>query len=135
MISDQYSKTIGLGQIFLVDGLGALWSAAMLFAVLRPLHVHIGFPPQVLLWLAVIPVFYAFYSLCCHRWAGKLWRPLLRGIAIANSLYMALTIALMIIYRADITAWGLAYFFAEIVVVSALVFVEWKRSRQPGTLA
>jgi hypothetical protein len=119
-------------KLFFIDGIGALVSVVLLAAVLPYFEAYIGMPRSELYRLAVLPCFYAAYSLTCAIFTPQnsgLW---LRGIACANLFYVGLTVVLLLLNRQIIKPWGWLYFFGEAVVIVGLAYVEyrmsWKRS-------
>jgi len=122
-------------QLFLVDGLGAVVTALLLSQVLARWEPLFGMPKSVLFVLAGIAGCFAVYSLLCHFLVEKNWRPYLRGIAIANTLYCCLTLGL-VVYRYEALTWlGIAYFLGEIMLVLFLVTVEVKKSKEKVAMA
>jgi hypothetical protein len=113
-------------RIFLLDGIGACVTAALLIGVLAPFEAVFGMPREVLYVLAAIAVVFAVYSLCCYRFAGNQWRPLLKAISIANILYCCLTLFLVVLLYGQLSMWGVGYFLVEIAVVLGVVALEWK---------
>ena len=112
--------------IFLLDCLGALLSAFLLGVALPSFQPIFGMPSKVLYGLAALAGLFAIYSFWNYRWFKENWRPYLRGIAIVNLLYCGLTAALVIYFRQELTRWGLLYFLQEMVVIIALVMLEFK---------
>jgi hypothetical protein len=112
--------------LFLIDGLGALLTAFFLFVILRTFSEYFGMPQTTLTYLSVIALFFFFYSFACFYLLKNDWKPFLRIISIANLLYCILTLGLVIYHRQSITLLGITYFFAEIILVCGLVFVELK---------
>jgi hypothetical protein len=106
--------------LLLIDGLGALLSAALLNAL-----PEIGIPVRTLQGLALAATVMASYSLTCS-WTGRTGRPYLRSIALANATYCTVTLALLIWHRSTLTMLGLLYFGAEILIISLLIRLEWK---------
>ncbi|HEU4470778.1 MAG TPA: hypothetical protein VFR58_06845 [Flavisolibacter sp.] len=111
-------------RLFLLDGTGALLTAALLFFLLKPFNEFIGMPGQVLSWLSLIALFFAFYSISCALLLKGNWRPFLRIIMIANILYCCLTGGLVIYFFSELTLLGIAYFLSEIAIICSLVFLE-----------
>lgn len=109
--------------IFFIDALGALLSAAMIGLILPRISLLIGLPTQTLYFLAVIPVFFAAYSFFCF-WKIQPTRGFLAVIMIANSLYCILTASLLAIHFDEITIWGFAYFVSEIMIILSVVAAE-----------
>lgn len=110
--------------IFLIDGLGALVSAAMLGLVLPRLGGIFGMPLRMLNVLAVIPIIFAAYSLLCFAIKPLKWSFYLTIIAIANLLYCCLTVGCLIWFQHQLTVWDYLYFVGEIVVVVVLAVYE-----------
>ncbi len=61
-----FSSKISKNNIFLIDGLGALVSAFMHGFILVQFQEYIGMPIQVLIYLSILPIIYASYSLFFH---------------------------------------------------------------------
>lgn len=111
-------------RIFLVDGVGALITATTLVAILGQFESTFGMPQRAIYFLAAIAVSFAIYSLACYFKLPSNWPPFLRTIAIANLSYCILTLVLISVFRNEITTLGIAYFAAEIIVVSTLAIYE-----------
>ncbi|MEM9930301.1 MAG: hypothetical protein AAF840_10815, partial [Bacteroidota bacterium] len=107
-------------------GLGAVVSACCLFLALSQWEDVFGLPGSVLWMLAVMAAVFAVYSISSYFVSGKDWRVYLWLILIANAVYGLLTLCLVLIYFNTITGLGLAYFVLELVVLSALVYIEGK---------
>lgn len=108
--------------LLLIDGLGALLSAALLNAL-----PEIGIPVRTLQGLALAATVMASYSLTCS-WTGRVGRPYLRSIALVNACYCAVTLGLLVMHRSTLTRLGLLYFGTEILIISVLVRLEWTSS-------
>ena len=124
-------RNISPQRLFLVDGLGALLSAISLGVVLPGFERTVGLPAQALHRLAFLAGGLAAYSfLCC--WAQPAnWRPLLKGIALANLLYGGLTAALLLFRYPTVTAVGGVYFGLELTVVVLLAGWELQTAARP----
>ena len=112
--------------LFLVDGIGAIITFFFLFAILRPFNEYFGMPVDILLLLSAIAAIFCLYSLTCYFLVSNNWRPFLMAISIGNLLYCCLTMGLVIYYFQSLTALGVTYFIAEIILLFGLVFVEQK---------
>ncbi len=110
--------------IFLLDGLGAFVTSSILFLVEWRFPEYFGMPPKILSLLSIIAFTFAAYSISCFLFLNKNWQLFLKTISIANLLYCCLTMGLVIYYHSILTTLGLTYFIAEIVFISALVFLE-----------
>lgn len=116
--------TIDRNRIFLIDGVGAIVTATLLASVLAQLEGMFGIPRRAVYFLAAIAVCFAIYSLALYFSGPESWPPFLRAIPIANLGYCVLTLILLYVFRSEITALGIAYFAAEILVVTALACYE-----------
>jgi hypothetical protein len=112
--------------IFLVDGLGALFTAFLLFGILIPFQEFFGMPKNILVLLSLIALVFAIFSFCCYFFLKGNWKPFLFGISIANFFYCCLTLSLVYFFYSELTVLGVGYFLAEVAVVMGLVLVEWK---------
>lgn len=115
-------------RLFLLDAIGAVFSAVLLGVVLAQWHSMVGIPPAVLYVLAVMAALFSIYSFTCFLLnASALF---LRIIAIVNILYCCLTLGLILFQHQTITALGVAYFLGEIAIVLWLASWEWRLARQ-----
>ena len=96
--------------LFLTDALGAMLTVFLLFAVL--------------IYLSIIAAVFCIYSSACFFFLKGNWAPFIRAISYANLLYCMLTSGLLLVYYPVLTAPGIAYFLAEIVIVFGLVYIE-----------
>lgn len=113
-------------KVFLIDAIGALISAFFLGIILVQFNSQIGMPIKTLYILAVLPCFFTVYSFSCYFFLKRNWRPFLRGIAIANSMYCFSTIGLMIFHFQELSGLGLFYFIAELIALLVLIRFEFK---------
>ncbi len=111
-------------RIFLLDGIGALATFTLLFVVLGRLPIDTGMPDRILVALAVAAACFAAYSLACLLLARRHPRPYLTVIIVANALYGALTIVLVVMHLDTLSPWVIAYFAVELVVLGALIAAE-----------
>jgi len=115
-------------EIFLVDGIGALLTAGLLFVLVIPYHELFGLPAHVLKPMAYAGILFATYSILCYFLNPTKWPIFLKIIAGANTLYCVYTLLRLIEYRASVTIWGWIYFIGEIIIVMSLVQWEWRLS-------
>lgn len=113
-------------QIFLLDGVGALVSAAFLLGILVPFQAAFGMPEKNLYQLAGVASVFALYSMTCYFRISERWRSFLRVIAVCNTLYCLATAALVVYWYQSLTALGVLYFVLEMLVILALVSLEFK---------
>lgn len=111
--------------LFLLDGIGAAVTAFSLFVILRNYYTCFGMPEYILTYLSLIAISFCMYSTACYFLLKGNWSPFLRAISIANLIYCILTIVLLFIYYKELTTLGLSYFIIEILIILALVYVEW----------
>lgn len=111
--------------LFLIDSLGALLTAFFLFIVLRNFNEYFGMPKTILIYLAGIAACFCIYSTCCFFFLTKYWTPFINGISVANLLFCTATMALLIIYYAQLTIIGTTYFLLEIAIILGIVYLEF----------
>ena len=112
--------------IFLVDGLGALATASILFLVQWRFQEYFGMSQEILSLLSLIAFAFAVFSIYCFLFLNRDWPIFLKTIMIANLLYCCLTIGLVITYYSIVTNIGRGYFLAEVAVIVALVYMEFQ---------
>jgi hypothetical protein len=112
-----------LQHIFLIDGVGALLSAGVVFVFRLQ---GSGLPDPVLVGLLGFALLFSMFSLTCYFRKPLRWPHFLRSVAIANLLYGAATLALVFLYF-DVTPLLQRYFFvAEAGVLAVLAVVEFR---------
>ncbi|TAF34220.1 MAG: hypothetical protein EAZ67_04265 [Cytophagales bacterium] len=110
--------------IFLIDGLGALFTAAGIGIIAKWLNSYFNLPLPVLYTLGSIALLFSAYSLTSHWLAKNRWKLFLKIICIANLSYCILSCVIALVYLKELSWWAVAYFFAEAVIVSTLVWAE-----------
>lgn len=110
--------------IFLLDGIGALLTAFLIFVVLRPFNESIGLPKNILVYLSIIAAVFSIYSLSCYCLIKEQWPFYLRIISLANIVYCCLTIITIIYFHESIRIIGICYFVGESITISLLVYME-----------
>jgi hypothetical protein len=124
------NRQLSYRRLFLIDGIGAILTALLLSQVLARYESLFGMPAHLLYILAGIAACFALYSLTCFWRVRDGGAPFLKAIAIANTLYCAATLGL-VVYRFDTLTWlGVSYFVGEVLVVMALVSVELRAARK-----
>lgn len=116
---------INIKNIFLIDAVGALFSAVFLGLVLPRFVSVVKLPIPVLHILGAIALLYSIYSFLCYRYGENRKKSLLI-IIIANTLYCILTSGIVLWYIGQLGWWGYFYFFAEISIILLLIHREWK---------
>lgn len=112
--------------VFLFDAFGALLTCTLIGGLLVAYQSHIGLPFTWLYILASIAAVLTVYSSLCAVLIQKKWRPFLKVIITANTLYTCLTTALIIIYSQELESLGFAYFIGEIFVLIGVIWLEIK---------
>ncbi|MBL7706722.1 MAG: hypothetical protein JNM21_14345 [Taibaiella sp.] len=112
--------------LFLMDAFGALITAFMLGIIWYNCCPWTGMPPGVLRKLALIALLLCSYSGVCALLLKKRRSSFIKGMAIANLLYCILTSVLLVIYYTELTILGIIYFVAELLVITLLVWLEYK---------
>jgi hypothetical protein len=125
-MTSQSKMSISPKRLFLIDGLGALATASLLFFLLARLEHIFGMPQTICYLLSSVAATYSIYSLCCYFLIRQSRKPFLQIIAIADIVYSVATIVLMQYYYSQLTWLGLAYFICEIAIIGLLVFLELK---------
>jgi hypothetical protein len=118
--------TLNPKRIFLIDSFGAFLTAFFLVAILSTFEKYFGMPRQILVFLSIVALVYAIYSICCFYFIESNWRPFLKTICITNLIYCGLTIGLVINFYPRLTILGTTYFLLEIILISVLVIIERK---------
>jgi len=124
--------------LFLIDSLGAMLTAFFLLLILRNFNEYFGMPETILTYLAGKTACFCVYSICCFFFLTNYWSSFIYGIVVANLLYCVVTMALLIIYNAQLTIIGTIYFLLEIAIILGIVYLEFnvaktiKKSRTAG---
>ena len=110
--------------IFLLDGFGALLTAFLLFVVLRTFNNFFGLSKNTLEYLSSIALVFSIYSFLFFFLITSNWKPYLKIICIGNILYCILSFGIILYYYQSISAFGIAYFLGEIIVICGIIFLE-----------
>lgn len=110
--------------LFLIDAIGALLSACLLFIVLINFSEYFGMPEIILRRLATTALLLCLYSSLCALSLRRNFKIFIRVIGIANLLYCALTLGLVVVYYSDLTNLGIAYFLGEILIICGIACLE-----------
>lgn len=122
-------------KLFLIDSLGALFSALLLGVVLVNFESAFGIPKNVFYFLALIASLFLFYSSLCYFFLKENWKPYLITIAAGNLLYCCLTVGVLFYFYETITVLGMLYFIGEVAVILMLAIVELKSALVLGATA
>lgn len=111
--------------LFVIDGLGALFSAFFIGFVLVKFQPFIGLSKTTLVFLAVFPSIFFVYNVYCYFRTPIKVLAFLRVIAVLNLFYCFLSIAIVLCNYNLITKLGLLYFGLEIMVLLFLIRLEF----------
>jgi hypothetical protein len=117
-------------KLFLIDSLGALLTAILLGIVLANFETVFGMPCKVLYGLSFMACLFSIYSFLCFLSIMVNWRFYMKVIACANLLYCCLTAVLVVFFYPSLSIFGVSYFLGELVVISILIYLEYKVIRQ-----
>lgn len=115
---------------FLLDGLGALTSAFLLGVVLIRFEEVFGIPPKTLYFLATFPCVFAVYDFWVYSGRKTKFANDLKIIALANFMYCFISLSFAFYHSQTITLLGWMYITGEIVMVSALAYVEFSVAKK-----
>lgn len=110
--------------LFFIDSIGALITVFSLFVIVRQFKAYFGMPEKELTYLSIIAFCFCFYSFSCFLFLKRGFTPFIKLIGIANLIYCALTIGLVIKYYSLLTIIGVTYFLIEIVIICVLSYIE-----------
>ena len=110
--------------LFLIDSIGAFITAFSLLVIVRQFNEYFGIPKNQLTYLSIIAVLFSIYSGACFFFLKGGTNPFLKLIGVANIIYCALTIGLLINYKPSLTILGITYFLFEIIIICGLSFIE-----------
>ncbi len=110
--------------LFLIDSVGAFMTAFSLFVVMQQFNEYFGMPKNELTYLSVIAICLCIYSVTCFLFIKGDFTPFIRFIGVANLIYCALIIGLLIKYYPLLTIIGTIYFLSEIVIICILSYIE-----------
>lgn len=111
--------------LFLVDALGALFTACMVGMVLPKFAYLIGMSERILLVLSIVALFFSVYSFGCYWRKTTDWR-FLASIAAANIVYCIATLSIVAWQFEQLTLLGIGYFLGEATLIIILVVYECK---------
>lgn len=124
------NKATQYRKLFLLDTVGAAVTALLLWQLIGRFPHLFGVPLFWIRWLSRIAIVYSAYSLLCYiirpRFAGKF----LKIIAIANIIYCAIILLMIMTNFNSLSALAIAYFIVEIGVIGYLASREFRLSKQ-----
>lgn len=115
-------------KLFLIDGVGALLTAVLTGLVLPSFESYVGLPLVALRALGIVAFMFSIYSFLNFHFFSPNWPRYLAAIAVANTLYSIVSLAVVFYFRESVTTLGILYFASETIVIAILVAVEWRTS-------
>lgn len=112
--------------VFLIDGVGACISAAVLLAVIQPFPAFWGIPSKVAYTLALPAILLALFSGGCYLFLKIRFWLFIRLVAIGNVAYCVAVLLLTVSYFSVLTMMGKAYTTVELVIIGGLAYIELK---------
>lgn len=116
-------------QLIRIDAIGAFVTALLLMLIAKNFSLQFGISKAVLSLLSYVALLICCYSAICSLFLKNISSPIMVSIAMINTAYCILSIGLMIYLHKQITLIGIIYFFIEIVIISYLIWIEYKISR------
>lgn len=113
-------------KLFIVDGIGAAVSAILHIFLLAPFESFFGVPAETVYLLALFPIVFVLYDIFAYYQYNGLAQLYLKGIAVMNMMFVALSISMGIYHRDSISVWGWLYLIGECLIVAGLVRLEWR---------
>jgi len=126
MLNFSKVKALTPKELLLIDGIGALVSAAFLGLILPSLSPYIGLPDEVLYFLALLPVLFAIFDFGCYFFKSSGFKNALKIMVVANALYCVLSIICLGYHFDALGNLGWVYFILEILILLVLIKVEWE---------
>lgn len=121
-------------RLFLLDGIGAILSAALLLILHFVFQVTNGLPPLIVYALVAAALFLSAYSLTCSWLLRRCHAHYLRGIALLNGMYLLTVWILLVLYCSRLHPILIIYFILESVVLGCLVCLELLVAKKMGVL-
>jgi hypothetical protein len=110
--------------LLVLDAVGALNTSMATYFLLAAERWKTGLPTGILSWMALVALGFAIWDMVSILGFLKP-RDGLRVISCCNLLYCLTVMALLVVFRSQITWGGWAYFGLEIAVIVPLAIWEW----------
>ena len=117
-------------RLFLLDGIGATLSAALLLLLHFVFQVTNGLPPLIVYALVAAALFLSAYSLTCSWLLRRCHARYLRVIALLNGTYLLTVWILLVLYCSRLHPILIICFILESVVLGFLIYLELKVTNQ-----
>jgi uncharacterized membrane protein len=112
--------------LFLVDGLGAVFTFVLLTFLINKTELFNGIPNSYLSKLSLLPLLLALISLSTYFIKPIKWRWIMNSVAILNLTYCIITFTLSVLFFKDIKAITIFFFLSEAVVIIPLSLYEYQ---------
>ena len=130
-LSNALAQKLSPRGLLAIDSVGALGTATVHGLILPRFGSAFGVPVQAFHALAITAALYCLYSATMAIVNPTRWPVAVRLIATANALFVSATLVLLVVFRAQVTALGVAYFMVEAVLVLAIAVFEWRYTLKP----
>jgi hypothetical protein len=117
-------------RLFLLDGIGAILSAILLFILHFFFQVTTGLPQLIVYALVAAALFLSAYSLTCSWLLRRCHARYLRVIALLNGTYLLTVWILLVLYCSRLHPILIICFILESVVLGFLIYLELKVTNQ-----
>ena len=117
-------------RLFLLDGIGAILSAALLLLLHFVFQVTNGLPPLIVYALVAAALFLSAYSLTCSWLLRRCHARYLRVIALLNGTYLLTVCILLVLYCSRLHPILIICYILESVVLGFLIYLELKVTNQ-----
>lgn len=117
-------------KIFLIDAIGALISALLLFLVVGRLQPSFGISYDTIFSLAIIACNYFFFSLYCYLFLYKKPFRYLKMITLLNGLYSVFILVLFYHEFNTLAPLGKVYMIGDAAIVFAIATAEYMYIRK-----
>ncbi len=120
-----YVRSMNLNEknIFLIDGIGAAFSAFSTGLVLPIFSEWVGLTTGIMYSLATIGLVFSVYSLCCYKLVNRT-KPLMLLVIICANLFYCVVAGVIVFAFDGLTLVGRAYFIVETFIILGVIFVE-----------
>lgn len=118
-------------KVFLLDAIGAFFSAFLLFFIHEILNKDFyNLPNQIITFLYATAGIYMVYSFTCYMLVANKWKKFLSILIGLNLLYILMVVLVLLLFKEQITPLGLSYFLIEIGVISLIIRIEYIAFKQ-----
>lgn len=119
-------------RLFLLDGIGAILSAILLFILHFFFQVTTGLPQLIVYSLIAAAIFLAAYSLACSWLMKRYPARYLHGIAYLNGIYLLIVLMLLVQYYSRLHPFLFICFLLESLVLGCLICLEFTVAKRLG---